>query len=233
VPTRTWIVVPAAGASRRVGGAVAKQHLEIGGRTLLEHALCALLAHPDVLGGVVVLGAEDCGWARLPEVLRARLATATGGRERCHSVLAGLRALDAADEDWVLVHDAARPCLGAEELARLVERCRDDAVGGLLALPVTDTLKRADGAGRVQGTVARESLWRAQTPQMFRRGPLGRALEEAIAAGETPGDEATAMERAGFRPLLVEGSPFNIKVTHPADLGFAAAVLAARGEGRA
>jgi 2-C-methyl-D-erythritol 4-phosphate cytidylyltransferase len=232
VPIRNWIVVPAAGASRRVGGPRPKQYLEVHGRTLLEHALVALLSRADIDGGVVVLGAGDEDWTRLPATLRARLTTTVGGRERCHSVLAGLAALAAADEDWVLVHDAARPCLGAAELGRLIDACRADTVGGLLALPVTDTLQRADDAGRAQATIARESLWRAQTPQMFRHGPLKRALAAAIAAGEIPGDEATAMARIGLRPLLIEGSPLNIKVTRPADLEFVAAVLAARGEGR-
>jgi 2-C-methyl-D-erythritol 4-phosphate cytidylyltransferase len=228
VATRTWIVVPAAGASRRVGGAVPKQYLKLRDRTVLEWSLRALLAHADVTGGVVVLADGDTEWSRLPASLRERLATAPGGAERCDSVLNGLRALQAGEEDWVLVHDAARPCLAQDDLSRLIAACRGDATGGLLALPVADTLKRGNEEGRVLGTVAREYLWRAQTPQMFRYGALCAALEAARAAGETPGDEATAMERAGHAPLLVEGSPFNIKITRPADLAFAEAVLAAR-----
>lgn len=229
--TRIWLVVPAAGASRRVGGNIPKQYLDIDGRTVLEHSLRALLALPQVAGGVVVLAEGDTYWARLPQALRARFETATGGRERCHSVLAGLQALHAADEDWALVHDAARPCVAREELAGLVAACEKDDTGGLLALPLADTLKRAGKDGRVAATVPRESLWRAQTPQMFRYLPLRRALQAAIEAGLTPGDEATAMELAGHHPLLVEGSPYNIKVTQAADLGFAAAVLASRKEG--
>lgn len=227
---RTWIVVPAAGASRRVGGAVPKQYLSLHGRTVLEHSLRALLAHPAVTGGVVVLAEGDAGWSGVGAALRERLATARGGAERCDSVLSGLRALDAQPDDWVLVHDAARPCLALADLSRLIEACRGDAVGGLLAVPVSDTLKRAGGDRRVRATVAREGLWRAQTPQMFRHGLLRGALEQALAAGEKPGDEATAVERAGHAPLLVEGSPFNIKITRPADLDFAEAVLAGRGE---
>lgn len=229
--TRIWLVVPAAGVSRRVGGTTPKQYLDIAGCTVLEHSLRALLALPEVAGGVVVLSEGDSHWARLPAALRAKFATATGGRERCHSVLAGLQALPAADEDWVLVHDAARPCVGRDELERLVAACGKDGTGGLLALPLADTLKRAGTDGRVAATMSRESLWRAQTPQMFRHAPLRRALETAIGAGLTPGDEATAMELAGHHPLLVEGSPYNIKVTQAADLGFAAAVLASRKEG--
>lgn len=230
---RTWFVVPAAGASRRVGGSIPKQYLELCGRTVLEHTLRTLLAGPGISGGIVALGADDRFWKTIPAGLRVRVGTTTGGRERCHSVLAGLEALDADDDDWVLVHDAARPCLDPADLVRLMEACRVDLVGGLLALPVADTLKRAGEDGRVAATVPRERLWRAQTPQMFRRGPLRHALAAAIAAGETPSDEAAAIERAGSKPLLVEGSPFNIKITHAADLGFAAAVLASRGEGSA
>jgi len=231
VGPRIWFVVPAAGASRRLGGAVPKQYLNLAGRRVIEHALAPLLSHASIAGGVVVLSADDQDWPKLPAALRDRLTTAVGGRERCHSVLAGLEALSAAaEEDWVLVHDAARPCLGEIELSRLVERCRGDAVGGLLALPVADTLKLEDGAGRVERTVPRERLWRAQTPQMFRRGQLGSALAQAIDEGEIPPDEATAIERLGFKPLLVEGSPLNIKITHPADLEFAARVLAMRGD---
>ena len=177
---------------------------------------------------MVVLAEGDTEWATLPAGVRARLATAAGGAERCDSVLSGLRALAADEDDWVLVHDAARPCLAREDLARLVEACRGDDVGGLLAVPVADTLKRSGDDQRVLGTVPRERLWQAQTPQMFRHGVLRAALERALAAGDRPGDEATAMERAGHAPLLVEGSPFNIKITRPADLAFAAEVLASR-----
>jgi len=231
VDARTWIVVPAAGASRRVGGPVPKQYLRLLGRSVLEWSLRALLSHPAVGGGVVALAYGDEEWPGLPAALRERVVTTIGGRERCDSVLNGLRALQARERDWVLVHDAARPCLEQEDLSRLVDACRDDAVGGLLAVPVADTLKRAAEDGHVLGTVAREGLWRAQTPQMFRYAALCSALEQALAAGERPGDEATAMERAGHMPLLVEGSPFNIKITRPADLAFAEAVLRARGEG--
>jgi 2-C-methyl-D-erythritol 4-phosphate cytidylyltransferase len=233
VATRTWIVVPAAGASRRVGGPVPKQYLKLLGRSVLEWSLRALLDHPAIEGGVVVLADGDEEWTGLPATLRGRVTTAAGGRERCDSVLSGLRALPGGDDDWVLVHDAARPCVDPRDLSRLIEACHDDAVGGLLAVPVADTLKRAGDRQRVATTVAREGLWRAQTPQMFRHAPLRAALEQALAAGEKPGDEATAMERAGHAPLLVEGSPFNIKITRPTDLDFAEAVLRARGEGEA
>jgi 2-C-methyl-D-erythritol 4-phosphate cytidylyltransferase len=226
---RLWYVVPAAGAARRMGGDTPKQYLSCRGRTLLEWSLAPFVTDPRFAGGVVALAADDAGWRELPEALRARVATTTGGRERADSVLAGLAALPAADDDWVLVHDAARPCLPREDLERLVDVCRTDTVGGLLALPVVDTLKRADGT-RVAATVPREGLWRALTPQMFRAGLLRRALREAAAAGAAPGDEATAVERLGERPLLVEGSALNVKVTRPSDLALVSACLALMGE---
>ncbi len=226
---RIWIVVPAAGASRRLARHVPKQHLEIAGRTLLEHALAPLLGHPLVAGGVVVLAPGDEAFARLPQAMRERLAVAAGGRERCHSVRAGVAALvEAAAADWVLVHDAARPCLSAADLDRLIDACAGDAVGGLLAVPVADTLKRAAADARVGSTAPRDGLWRALTPQMFRYGVLAKALDEAIASGHAPDDEATAIERLGLQPRLVEGSPTNIKVTRPADLEFATLVLESR-----
>lgn len=224
---RIWFVVPAAGASRRLGGPVPKQYLNLAGRRVIEHALEPLLSHASIAGGVVVLSADDQDWPKLPAALRDRVTTAVGGRERCHSVLAGLGALSgAAEEDWVLVHDAARPCLGETELSRLVERCRGDAVGGLLALPVADALKLEDGAGRVERTVPRERLWRAQTPQMFRYAALLDALQQADLAQVT--DEAAAMELRGVRPRLVRGSETNLKVTYAQDLELAGWILRGR-----
>lgn len=223
---RIWFVVPAAGASRRMGGGFPKQYLRIAGRPLLEHALAPLLACTDLAGGVVALAADDAHWPSLPAALRARVSVAPGGVERCDSVLSGLRALDGAGQhDWVVVHDAARPCLPAADLDRLIAECRSDPVGGLLAVPLADTLKRGDDGARVLETVPREGLWRAQTPQMFRRGRLIQALEAARAAGERPTDEAAAIERLGLRPRLVRGSPLNVKVTHAEDLAFAEGVL--------
>jgi len=213
---------------------VPKQYLRIAGRTILEHALAPLLARSDVAGGVVTLAADDQYWPGLPAGLRAQVAVAPGGVERCESVLSGLRALARASEgDWVLVHDAARPCLDAADLERLITECRLDAVGGLLAVPLADTLKRGDDDTRVLDTVPREGLWRAQTPQMFRHGRLVQALEAALAAGERPTDEAAAIERLGMRPRLVRGSSLNIKVTHAEDLAFAASVLESRAGGAA
>jgi 2-C-methyl-D-erythritol 4-phosphate cytidylyltransferase len=226
VAERLWFVIAAAGASTRFGGATPKPWLRIGGRSLLEHALRALLAAPAVAGGVVVTAPGDRRFRRLPVSLRRRVVEAAGGPTRALSVQAGLRALVTADpDDWVLVHDAARPCLPRRDLLGLIAECRRDDVGGLLALPVSETLKQADDDDRSVRTVPRERIWRAQTPQMFRHGQLMRALTHALTEGFDATDEAAAIEGLGLRPRLVEGSPLNIKVTRPADLALAQAAL--------
>lgn len=228
---RFWFVVPAAGRSRRMGAAVPKQYLELAGRTLLEHALAPLLESARLCGGVVALAADDVEFARLPVARDARLRTCEGGAERADSVRAGLRALAAlaAEDDWVLVHDAARPCLEPQDLQRLIAACEADPVGGLLATPLADTLKRADATAHVAATVERAGLWRALTPQMFRLGRLAAALDACHRDGVVPTDEAAALEHCGLRPLLVPGSPDNIKVTEPADIEVARRWLGARG----
>lgn len=225
--TGLWCVVPAAGRGRRFGGDVPKQYLELAGKPLLLQTLERLAAHPRIAGLMLVIAADDASWAHgLIEVLGKPLLRTVGGAERADSVLAGLRALPAsvATGDAVLVHDAARPCVRAADISRLI----DEAVpagGGLLAAPLRDTLKRADAQGRVAATEPRESRWRALTPQLFPRGALEAALADATAAGVAITDEAMAMERAGHAPLLVEGSEDNIKVTTPADLALAEFVL--------
>ena len=228
---RIWYVIAAAGRATRFGGPVPKPYLRISGATLLEHCLRMLTALPGVAGGAVVLATGDRRFERLPAAIRRRAVAVEGGETRAASVLNGVQSLiTATPEDWVLVHDAARPSVPARDLRALIEACRRDPVGGLLAVPIADTLKQADDDGRSLRTLPRERLWRAQTPQMFRLGLLGRALAEAIAAGYDPTDEASAIEKQGLRPRLVEGSPLNVKVTRPADLAFAeAAFRAARG----
>ncbi|MGQ0429594.1 MAG: 2-C-methyl-D-erythritol 4-phosphate cytidylyltransferase [Gammaproteobacteria bacterium] len=230
---RIWFVIAAAGASTRYGGATPKPWLRIRGKSLLEHAMRALLAAPGVAGGVVVTAPGDRRFARLPAALRRKVTQAAGGPTRAMSVLRGLRALITADPaDWVLVHDAARPCLPRRDLLGLIAECRRDPVGGLLALPVTDTVKQADEEGRSARTVPRERLWRAQTPQMFPLGQLERALQHALQEGFEATDEAAAIEGLGLHPRLVEGSALNVKVTRPADLALAAAALAELGRSR-
>jgi 2-C-methyl-D-erythritol 4-phosphate cytidylyltransferase len=217
---RLWAVVPAAGMGRRFGGDVAKQYIDLDGEPLLAHALRALLAHPSVEGAVVVLAADDAGWPGWHDFLGKPLVACTGGGTRAESVLAGLGALPESvrADDFVLVHDAARPNLHHADLDALLERGRADPVGAILAAPVRDTLKRAGDDGGIDGTEPRERLWRALTPQLFRRLQLSRALEAALADGAAVTDESMAMERQGLRPLLVEGREDNLKVTTPADL---------------
>jgi len=223
----TWAVVPAAGRGHRFGAERPKQYLTLAGRPILEHSLRAVLDHDDVDGVVVALSPDDSDWPGWREIGGKPVITCVGGGERADSVLAGLHALPATvnDDQWVLVHDAARPCLRRRDLARLLSVGQADPVGALLAAPVRDTLKRADQVGRSQATEPRDWLWRALTPQLFRRGGLTRALEAAIRAGLKVTDEAMAMERLGLRPCLVEGSEDNIKITTPADLALAEFLL--------
>jgi 2-C-methyl-D-erythritol 4-phosphate cytidylyltransferase len=223
----TWAVVPAAGRGTRFGGDVPKQYLEVAGEPLLAHSLRALLAHPAVEAAVIVLAADDALWPGWNTFADKPILACIGGDTRADSVLAGLAALpdSVRADDFVLVHDAARPNLGLGDLDQLLERGRNDPVGAILAAPVRDTLKRAGDDGGIDGTQPRERLWRALTPQLFRRLQLTRALEAAQRDGLTVTDESMAMEQQGLRPLLVEGSDDNFKVTTPADLARFAFIL--------
>lgn len=231
-----WLVVPAAGRGQRFGAALPKQYLPLHGRSLLEWALSPFLADGACAGAVVAVAADDAQWSAVAPRLGARVRAVPGGAERADSVLAALVALRAAgvaESAWVLVHDAARPCVTHGEIAALRDTVNAHAKGepldgGLLALPLADTLKRGEAhehGVRVQDTVPRESLWRALTPQMFRLGALHAALSAARAAGRTPTDEAQAIEWAGGAPRLVAGEATNLKVTTPADLALAARIL--------
>jgi 2-C-methyl-D-erythritol 4-phosphate cytidylyltransferase len=227
VTDRLWCIVPAAGSGRRFGGDVPKQYRPLAGKPMLERTLERLAACAEVRGLMVVLADGDAHWPGIADMRGKPVRTATGAAERSGSVLSGLRALpaDVAAEDFVLVHDAARPCVAVADVARLVA-CGTSAGGALLAAPVRDTLKRGDPENRIVATEPRDSLWRALTPQMFRLGELAAALESAGAEGVAVTDEAMAMERMGFRPLLVEGSEDNIKVTTSADFALAEFLLA-------
>lgn len=227
---RLFAVVPAAGRGERFGARRPKQYAELLGRPVLGWSLGALLAHAPIRLVVVALAEGDRRFARLPEARDPRVRTCRGGARRELSVANALDALadEAREEDWVLVHDAARPCLHPADLRRLVDGLRGDAVGGLLALPVTDTLKAAGRSDQVERTVPREGLWRALTPQIFRYGLLRRALRLSVERERAVTDEASAVEALGLRPRLVPGRPDNIKVTLQEDRGLAAAILAAR-----
>ncbi|MGY1457031.1 MULTISPECIES: 2-C-methyl-D-erythritol 4-phosphate cytidylyltransferase [unclassified Luteimonas] len=228
----TWVVVPAAGRGARFGGAVPKQYLEVAGEPLIAHSLRALFAHPGVKGAVVALTEGDTRWQGWSDGSGRPVIACTGGDTRAESVLAGLAALpdDVRPDAFVLVHDAARPNLRLLDLAALLERGREDPVGAILASPVRDTLKRAGDDGGIDRTEPRDRLWRALTPQLFRRLQLGRALEAAAADGVEVTDEAMAMERQSARPLLVEGAADNIKITTPDDLAYFEFLLARRCE---
>jgi 2-C-methyl-D-erythritol 4-phosphate cytidylyltransferase len=226
---RYFALVPAAGAGSRMGGETPKQYLELAGQPLIAHTLRALAAFPVIERVFVVLAQGDEWWDSLElgglsgkvQVLRC------GGATRAESVMNGLAQMPGVDDaDWIMVHDAARPGIDAAMLARLVQEVRDDDVGGLLAIPVADTLKRADDTRHVARTEPRDYLWQAQTPQMFRRGPLLEALRRNIDGAPT--DEAQAMEALGHHPRLVAGGLANLKVTYPQDLALASLILAAR-----
>jgi 2-C-methyl-D-erythritol 4-phosphate cytidylyltransferase len=220
-----WAVVPAAGSGSRMGADAPKQYLSVHGRTLLELSVAAVLADTRVRGCVVALPPGDAAARRLELFDDPRLRACDGGATRAQSVRRALASLDAAPDDWVLVHDAARPCLPPDALATLIDRVLECGEGGLLAQPQTDTLKRDDGAGRVQQTLPRDGLWRAQTPQMFPVQALCAALDAAAAADAEVTDEASAMERAGHPVQLVPGPACNIKVTFAEDLAFVSAWL--------
>lgn len=229
---RCWGVLPAAGIGSRMGGDKPKQYLELSGATLLEHSLQCLLASGQVAAVMVALHPDDRHWEQLALSADQRVHTTVGGAERCDSVLAALVALGALadDEDWVLVHDAARPCLQLADLDALIGTVTGSGIGGILAEPVVDTVKLADGQGRVQRTLDREALWRAQTPQMFALGALRSALESARNNGVAVTDEAAAIEMVGQPVQLVAGSSRNLKVTVPADLELAGWYLSQGGD---
>ena len=218
-----WCIVPAAGVGKRMGANVPKQYLNLLGKTVLEHTLERLLSVSGLSQIVVCVSPGDEYWGRV-SLSHTRIKTAEGGRERCDSVLNGLNYLTAngvADTDWVMVHDVVRPCVRVGDIERLMAETADSSVGGILASPVRDTMKRAMGAGTVGETVCRDHLWHALTPQLFRVGMLRGALSKALESGVRVTDESSAIEWAGYRPLLVEGHPDNIKVTHKADLQLA------------
>ena len=216
-----------------MGGEKPKQYLDLCGRTVLEHSVSRIRRHPGVDGVVVATREDDLWWPHLEMAADRGIERVVGGAERCLSVLRALEALKkrAAAGDWVLVHDAVRPCVRAGDVDRLIDAVTGQAQGAVLGVPVRDTLKRVDERGAVAATLDREGLWHAQTPQMFRFGALRRALRAAAERGAGGvGDESQAMEAQGILPALVEGHADNIKITWPEDLALAALYLAAQGE---
>lgn len=231
---RYYALIPAAGSGTRVGKRTPKQYLELAGRALIEHTVGRFADDPRIAGVFVVLAAGDSRFRAInvPALGERVQALYCGGATRAASVYNGLiAARDAiAGEDWVLVHDAARPCLTAGALDRLIREVGDDDTGGLLALPVADTLKRDDGSKRVSLTASREGLWQAQTPQMFRYELLVEALRRAGPDAVT--DEAGAIEHIGLKPKLVMGEARNLKITYADDLELAALILREQAQAR-
>lgn len=228
-----WAVVPAAGIGSRMQVSIPKQYLQLNGQTVLTLSLARLAALADVKRIMLVLSPDDTHWARLNPLHhpgRDKVLTCAGGDDRWQSVLNGLDALAdlAGPDDWVLVHDAVRPCVRVHDMLRLLELTATGCDGGLLALPVSDTLKRAGDNGGVAQTVDRTGLWAACTPQLFPFGRLRQALRDASAAGVTLTDEASAMEWAGLRPQLVPCHKDNIKITYAEDLQLAELILQAQ-----
>jgi len=223
VEQKFWVIIPAAGIGARMNAEHPKQYLKLNGKTVLEHTLDCFIHHPRISGVIVAIAAHDEYWPTLHFNTKRPVMTVDGGTERCHSVLNALHGLEelAEQHDWVLVHDAARPCLSKEDLDKLLITMATHPVGGLLGVPVHDTIKKVDPVALVEATIDRESLWRALTPQMFRYGLLRDSLNKALADGYLVTDDASAIEHAGHAPLMLEGCADNIKITRPEDLALA------------
>jgi 2-C-methyl-D-erythritol 4-phosphate cytidylyltransferase len=223
VQDKYWVIIPAAGTGNRMGTEIPKQYLKITGRTILEHTISRFIPLTNIEGIIVVISQNDSYWSNLELSRHEKVMTTIGGKARYHSVLNGLYRLSevTGGNDWVLVHDAARPCIRMEDIIALIGEISNHADGGLLGIPARDTMKRADMNNEITGTISRVGLWHALTPQMFRNEALQHAIEKAIANNIELTDEAQAMEYAGFKPKFVTGHPDNIKITHLNDLRLA------------
>jgi 2-C-methyl-D-erythritol 4-phosphate cytidylyltransferase len=224
---QVWAIVPAAGNGSRMRANRPKQYLQLHDRPVIMHTLERLASHPKISGVVVAIADDDPYWQSLPIPKEWPIHCATGGAERSDSVLSALNLLNTMthDDPWVLVHDAARPCLRHEDIDLMLSTLSHDAVGGILGIPVTETVKRVDSQNRIIETVSRDNLWRAATPQMFRLDNLRNALEHTRQAQCKVTDEASAIEYAGYQPKMVEGHADNLKITLPQDLALAALYL--------
>jgi 2-C-methyl-D-erythritol 4-phosphate cytidylyltransferase len=222
-----WAIVPAAGLGRRMGSNLPKQYLTIHNKTILEHTLSRLLSIKSIAAIMVVLDKDDQYFAKLPCADNDRIMTAVGGKERCDSVLSALFALQnkIKANDRVLVHDAARCCVLPSRVEELITSLKNDKVGGLLGVPVSDTLKQVDAHHKVTQTLDRNIVWAAQTPQLFPYDLLKQNLEKSLAANQLITDEASAIEYSGLQPKMVMGHHDNIKITHPNDIFIASAIM--------
>jgi 2-C-methyl-D-erythritol 4-phosphate cytidylyltransferase len=221
-----WVIVPAAGQGARMGAPLPKQYLPLLNQTVIEITLARLLALSNVKQTIVSLHSEDYHWQTLSCAQNPKIQTVIGGKERSDSVLAALKHIQqqARDRDWVLVHDAARPCVMTETIEAMLTVLKDEEIGGILAIPSDDTLKHVTNQ-LIQSTLNRQVIWRAQTPQVFRYGLLYRSLHRAITDNHPVTDDASAIEMAGYQPQVLVGHKDNIKITHPEDLIFAEFIL--------
>jgi 2-C-methyl-D-erythritol 4-phosphate cytidylyltransferase len=217
------VIIPAAGVGNRMANVLPKQYLQLAGKPIISHVIQVFFNNPRIAGIYLALSPEDEFWRTLTLNPESKLhLNYTGGATRSETVLNTLQVIDADDQDWVLVHDAARPGLSAGLLDYLLDTLENDEVGGLLAMPVADTLKKSDELNRVEKTISRQSLWQAQTPQMFRYATLKKALSNFEG---TPTDEAEAIEAIGLQPKLVQGELRNLKITYPQDLALLEALF--------
>ena len=219
---RYWVVIPAAGVGKRMGVDKPKQYIEVSNKTIIEHTIKCFLDREEIEKVVVAISNTDEYWPELQISKHEKVITAPGGAERYQSVFNGLKELQdkAEQNDWVLVHDAARPCLSQSAIDRLMIELREHEVGGILAMPCRDTMKRSNEKREIIDTVERESLWHAQTPQMFKYEKLYSAISDVLKKDIVVTDEAMAIELSGFKPLLVRGQQENIKITHKDDLKY-------------
>ena len=226
---KIWAILPAAGIGRRMAATIPKQYLQLNGLAVIEHSLKLLSSLPVLTQITVVVHPEDKFWADIElGCFASEIVTVIGGDERGQSVMNGLRSLDAGPDDWVLVHDAVRPCASLSDINRLIKEIitpNTPCCGGILATPISDTIKRVNQANEIEGTVERDKLWSALTPQLFLFRQLIEAMESAITQGFLITDEASAMEHLGYPVKVVQGSSHNIKITHQADLALAEMIL--------
>lgn len=227
---RIWAVVPAAGSGNRFGGPVPKQYSKIHGTTVIEFTLRKLVACTRVTGLVVALSEHDQRWGQLDLSFEKPVRLAKGGATRAESVLNAINAVsnEISAEDWILVHDAARPCVRINDIDRLIDSVLLHECGGILATPVKDTIKRHQGeGGSIKATVDRSTLWSALTPQLFKASLLSEALRRGMAYPEKITDESSAMELLGYHPRIVEARSDNLKITRAEDLAIAECILEA------
>lgn len=230
--SEVWVVIPAAGSGKRLGSDTPKQYLPLNGKPLLEVTINKWLSIPGITKVVVALAETDACFTDLSLASANKVETVVGGAERCHSVMSALEFMlpRAAAGAWVLVHDAARPCFSIRQVEKMIEEllADEDGIGGIMAIPVADTLKkssRQEGISRITATLDRSETWQAQTPQMFPLELLHAAMKKAIRDNFLVTDEASSMEYAGYKPVLFPGSAFNLKVTHLADLVLAEQII--------